>query len=56
MGMVIGLDQTRRYFGTEDSTFLIGRSGLDVGGLVRALRESEASGVPVALVGAASAY
>jgi hypothetical protein len=56
MGMAIGMEQTRVHFGTEDSTFLIGRTGLDVRGLVRALRESEESGVPVALIGATSAF
>ncbi len=56
MGMAIGMDQTRRAFGTEDSQFLLGRSGIDVNGLLKALREAEASGVPVALIGATSAY
>jgi hypothetical protein len=56
MGMAIGMEQTRVHFGTEDSTFLIGRTGLDVRGLVRALREAEGSGVPVALIGATSAF
>jgi hypothetical protein len=56
MGMAIGMEQTRRHFGTEDSMFLVGRSGVDVKALVGALRESEESGVPVALVGATSAF
>ncbi|WP_277957552.1 LuxE/PaaK family acyltransferase [Anaeromyxobacter oryzisoli] len=56
MGMAIGMDQTRRAFGTPDSQFLLGRTGVDVSGLLKALRESEASGVPVALIGATSAY
>lgn len=56
MGMAIGMDQTRRHFGTEDSVFLLGKTGIDVNGLLKALRESEASGVPVALIGATSAY
>lgn len=56
MGMAIGMDQTRRAFGTEDSLFLLGKSGIDVDGLLRALRESEASGVPLALIGATAAY
>ncbi len=56
MGMAIGMDQTRRAFGTPDSQFLLGKSGIDVNGLLRALRESEASGIPVALIGATSAY
>lgn len=56
MGMAIGMDQTRRHFGTPDSQFLLGKTGIDVNGLLLALRESEASGVPVALIGATSAY
>jgi len=56
MGMAIGMDQTRQAFGTPDSQFLLGRTGIDVNGLLKALREAEASGVPVALIGATSAY
>jgi Acyl-protein synthetase, LuxE len=56
MGMAIGMDQTRQAFGTEDSQFLLGKSGIHVSALIKALRESEASGVPVALIGATSAY
>ncbi len=56
MGMAIGMDQTRRHFGTDDSLFLLGKSGIDVKNLLKALRESEASGVPVALIGATAAY
>ncbi len=56
MGMAIGLDQTRQQFGTHDSLFLITRSGVDVKALVGALRESERSGVPIAMIGATSAF
>ncbi len=56
MGMAIGIDQTRRHFGTEDSMFLLGRSGILVNDLLKALRESEANGVPVALIGATVAF
>ena len=56
MGMAIGMDQTRRAFGTPDSMFLLGKSGIHINELLKALRESEASGVPVALIGATSAY
>src|SRR5512134_1508532 len=56
MGMAIGMEQTRQAFGTPDSKFLLGRSGIHVNALLKALRESEASGVPVALIGATSAY
>lgn len=56
MGMAIGMEQTRQHFGTSDSMFLLGKSGILINDLLRALRESEASGVPVALIGATSAY
>lgn len=56
MGMAIGMDQTRRHFGTDDSLFLLGKSGIDIKNLLKALRESEESGVPVALIGATAAY
>ncbi len=56
MGMAIGMDQTRLHFGTPDSMFLLGKSGININELLKALRESEASGIPVALIGATSAY
>src|SRR4051794_35252816 len=56
MGMAIGMDQTRLAFGTQDSMFLLGKTGIDINNLLKALRESEASGVPVALIGATAAY
>lgn len=56
MGMAIGMDQTRTHFGTDDSIFLLGKSGIDVKNLLKALRESESSGIPVALIGATAAY
>jgi len=56
MGMAIGMDQTRRAFGTEDSVFLVGRSGVDVRALVGALEAAERSGIPVALIGSTSAF
>ena len=56
MGMAIGMDQTRKAFGTPDSVFLLGKTGIDVKNLLKALREGEGSGVPVALIGATSAY
>jgi len=56
MGMAIGMEQTRQAFGTPDSMFLLGKSGIDIKALLKALRQSEASGVPVALIGATSAY
>jgi hypothetical protein len=56
MGMAIGMEQTRRHFGTDDSAFLLGKSGIHISALLKALRESESSGVPVAIIGATSAY
>ncbi len=56
MGMAIGIDQTRRHFGTEDSMFLLGRTGIDIKNLLKALRDAEETCTPVALIGATSAY
>ncbi len=56
MGMAIGMEMTRQHFGTPDSMFLLGKTGIDVKALLKALREAEASGVPVALIGATSAF
>ena len=56
MGMAIGIDQTRQAFGTPESMFLLKKTGIDIKALLKALRESEASGVPVALIGATSAF
>lgn len=56
MGMAIGMDQTRKAFGTDDSIFLLKKTGIDVNNLLKALRAAEASGVPVALIGATAAY
>lgn len=53
-GMVMagGLDGMRRRYGTDDSRFLISFRGLDLGILISALRESEKTGRPLALLGA----
>jgi hypothetical protein len=56
MGMAIGMDQTRRHFGRDDSAFLMSRTGIDVRALVDALRQAESEGEPVALIGATSAF
>jgi len=56
MGMAIGMEQTIRSFGTPDSMFLLKRSGIDTAKLIAALRQSEHTGIPVALIGATSAY
>lgn len=56
MGMAIGMEETRRHFGTPDSRFLLDFSGLDIKNLIAALEESETSGVPVAMIGSTSAF
>lgn len=56
MGMAIGMEQTRAAFGTDDSAFMLEKSGIDVARLVKALRESEGDGVPIALIGSTSAF
>jgi hypothetical protein len=56
MGMAVGMEETRRHFGTPNSRFLLSHSGIDVAALVAALAESETSGVPVAMIGSTSAF
>lgn len=52
MVMASGLEQIRRRFGTDESRFLISFRGLDLKKLLSALRHSEETGQPVALLGA----
>jgi len=56
MGMAIGMEETRRHFGTSDSRFLLDFSGLDIKALIAALEQSETTGVPVAMIGSTSAF
>jgi len=56
MGMAIGLEQVRLKFGTPDSCYLISRLGLDIKTLLQSLKQSEDSGVPIALIGATSGF
>lgn len=56
MGMAIGMEETRRTFGTPDSVFLVGRSGINIKALVEALDTAERTGARVALVGSTSAF
>jgi len=56
MGMAIGMEETRCHFGTPDSRFLLDFSGLDIKALIAALEQSEATGVPVAMIGSTSAF
>jgi anaerobic magnesium-protoporphyrin IX monomethyl ester cyclase len=52
MVMASGLELIKRRFGTGDSRFLISFKGLDLRGLISALRQSEKTGQPLALLGA----
>ncbi|MHB9002982.1 MAG: LuxE/PaaK family acyltransferase [Coriobacteriia bacterium] len=56
MGMAIGMEETRKAFGTPDSEFMMSRRGVEVAALVDALRHAEESGAPVALIGSTSAF
>lgn len=56
MGMAIGMEETRKHFGTPDSRFLLDWSGLDIKALVQAFADAEASGVPLAMIGSTSAF
>jgi hypothetical protein len=56
MGMAIGMEQTRVAFGTDDSRFLLEKTGIDVPALVEALRTAEKTGVCVAMIGSTSAF
>jgi hypothetical protein len=56
MGMAIGMEQTRTAFGTDDSRFLLEKTGLDIPTLVEALRTAENTGVCVAMIGSTSAF
>ena len=52
MVMASGLERIRQRFGTGDSRFLISFRGLDLRGLISALRQSEKADQPLALLGA----
>lgn len=54
MGMAAGMEQLRQNFGTEDSVYLISPDGMEWEMLFNALRDSEESGKPAAIVGATS--
>lgn len=56
MGMAIGMEETRRHFGTADSRFLLNHGGIDIAALVEALGQAESSGVPIAMIGSTSAF
>ncbi|MEH6824897.1 MAG: hypothetical protein V7629_13405 [Motiliproteus sp.] len=56
MGMAMGMEETRVRFGADNSQFLLTKSGIDIQALIRALEECEASGQPVAFIGATGAF
>ena len=56
MGMAIGMEQTRLHFGSEDSQFVLDKSGINIKALIRALEESERDGMPIAMIGSTSAF
>lgn len=56
MGMAIGMEETRRHFGTDDSCFLLNHGGIDIASLAKALAQAEATGVPIAMIGSTSAF
>lgn len=56
MGMAVGLDVVRRMFGTADSSYLIGRTGLNLELLLKSIVESERSGVPLVIVGSTAGF
>ncbi len=56
MGMAVGLDVVRRMFGTLDSSYLIGRTGLNLELLLAAIVEAEQSGAPLVVVGSTAGF
>tara|TARA_R110002167_G_scaffold1878_3_gene9261 strand:- start:3294 stop:4649 length:1356 start_codon:yes stop_codon:yes gene_type:complete len=56
MGMAMGMEETRVRFGAGNSQFLLTKSGIDIKTMIRALEECEASGQPVAFIGATGAF
>ncbi len=54
MGMAVGLEQLRQNFGNDESMYLISPEGMEWEKLFDALRGSETTGIPVAIVGATS--
>jgi len=56
MGMAVGLDVVRRMFGTADSAYLIGRTGLNLELLLKSIVESERSCVPLVIVGSTAGF
>ncbi len=55
MGMAIGMEEVRKQFGTDESAFLVTRTGLDVKSLLATIKQAEKTGEPLALIGATSA-
>ncbi len=56
MGMAIGMAETIKHFGDEGSGFFITRKGLMIKELMTAIKQFEKKGLPVAIIGATSAF
>ncbi|PKQ29441.1 MAG: acyl-protein synthetase [Actinobacteria bacterium HGW-Actinobacteria-10] len=56
MGMAIGMEETRKAFGSPDSEFMMSRRGVEVVALLEALKHAQESCHPVALIGSTSAF
>ena len=56
MGMAIGMAETIRHFGAEGSGFFITRTGMKIRELLKAMKEFESRGEPVAIIGSTSAF
>ena len=56
MGMAQGMEETRVRFGADNSRFVLNKSGIDIRGMIRAFEEAEASGQPIAMIGATGAF
>lgn len=56
MGMAMGMEETRVRFGADNSQFLLNKSGIDIKAMIKALEQAEATGQPVAFIGATGAF
>lgn len=56
MGMAIGMAETIKHFGAEGSDFFITKKGLKIKELLKAMRDFECKGKPVAIIGSTSAF
>lgn len=56
MGMAIGMAETIKHFGADGSGFFITKRGLKIKEFLKAMRDFERKGTPVAVIGATSAF